>query len=104
MTTWTRRDMGGGGNLTVDLPDKIVVEIPVDAYKRLVQWCSMSRTIQEIFRAIDGEDKSVALEELETLRPALEAVHTACRKHWHELYREQNAKESDGRDAGLRPQ
>ncbi len=97
---WKRRDMGSDPMdpifVTKDIPttgnDKFVqVEIPILAYNRLVDWCSMGRTLDNVLKCLclESEDDrailDVAYEEMEALHIALELIHDSIRNHYGNL-------------------
>jgi len=94
---WKRRDMGSDPVRPIyvesDIPvidDCVNVAIPVTAYKRLVDWCSMGRTMDNVLSCLadasrDEDRTHMAYEEMEALRKALEAVHGAVREHYIRL-------------------
>ncbi len=94
---WKRRDMGSDIMkpiyVTTDLPvvdGQVSVNLPIAAYKRLVDWCSMGRTMDNVERCLadgspDTENCHLAYEEIGTLRKALCEVHHAVRQHYVSL-------------------
>src|SRR6185369_3923745 len=96
---WKRRDMGSDPVhptfVTTDIPtvddDQFVeVRIPIAAYKRLVDWCSMGRTMDNIGSCLenaspDPDRRRSARDELEMLEKALNSIHAAIRGHYTSL-------------------
>lgn len=100
---WKRKDMGSDPinpiYVTTDIPivtdpyidgEFVAVNIPIDAYKRLVNWCSMGRTMDNVTRCLadgspDTQQTHMAYQEMEMLRKSLEDVYAAIRNHYIRL-------------------
>lgn len=95
---WKRRDMGSDPVKPIlvetDIPvvegQFVEVKLPIAAYKRLVDWCSLGRTLDNVISCLaagspDESRTHLAFEEMEALREALEAVHGAVRQHYTQL-------------------
>lgn len=74
----------------------VLIAINIEAYERLVNWASMSRTLEGVIAALDEaleqgqpqplEDKIAdALSELTDVKAALDESHQAVRRHWGAL-------------------
>jgi len=86
--------------VTTDIPtvqdhngnELVEVKIPIAAYKRLVDWCSVGRTMDNVLRCLESldletnkDDRNMAIEELEMLRGAFEDIHGAVRQHYTQI-------------------
>jgi hypothetical protein len=72
----------------------VQILLDLDAYKRLVNWASMSRTMDYVLRALEEAPSTndvhqdhldVAHDELTRVRDALDKCHQAVRRHWANL-------------------
>lgn len=95
---WTRKDLVSGKPLTIELPiekinghDFVMVPIPLAAYQRLVQWASISRTLNGAIEKLE-DIKYEYLDEMVDIEPAMNAVQQTCREHWRKLYSEQKSE------------
>ena len=95
---WRRRDMGSDLShpiyITTDIPvtddECVELKIPLGAYKRLVDWCSMARTLDNTISMLaagspDEERTKLAFDEISELMSALVNVHEAIRRHYAQL-------------------
>ena len=82
---WSRRDIGDNTLVAMKTPitenETVLVEIPFAAYKQLVCWASMARTLEAIQNSLPEGDQTIAEEELDALTPAIVAIHLAIRNH-----------------------
>jgi hypothetical protein len=90
--SWTRHDLVTGDPLPRNIPvtanGEVTITIPLAAYKRLVQWASVGRTVDAAMEECENPN---VVAELADLKPALSACHQACRTHWANLPKEQTA-------------
>ena len=108
---WTKRDMGSDPInptlVTTDIPTvnlgaDVAITIPVAAYKRLADWASMGRTTDNVCSVLaagspDTSQCRVAYDEMEALKPALDAIHHAVRQHYIGLPHTLPISEADGK-------
>jgi len=83
--------------------DYAQIEVTLEAYKRLVMWASVSRTLDNAERLAqdlidmashdDDEFAASTLDELEDIHSALDECHQAVRRHYGRLAYEQRQRQ-----------
>ena len=69
-----------GPNMTTQ---GVQITISLDAYRRLVNWASMGRTLNGVLNALADANSFDMYEELAIVKNALDECHQAVRRHWY---------------------